>query len=197
MHFEFSAIFHQVGPLQDAFGPNASDQVAQVQSPRFPVPRSSSKTLFEATPRFLYHFSEDILCLFVSSLFENSAAPTAESYRASSSSSSKFSLARSVRPRPSFEFHLKFLRTNCLSSFQVCLRNLLQPHSRGLSDKFKFKFVFKFRRTFDLSSSQVCLRIPVVWSHRSRPTKLLFPRPTPFLHRRPSYCQVFHLRELA
>jgi len=76
LHFEFSAIFHQVGPLQDAFGPNAPDQVAQVQSPRFPVPRSSSKPLFEATPRFLHHFSEDTLSLFVSSLFENSAAPT-------------------------------------------------------------------------------------------------------------------------
>ena len=60
-------------------------------------------------------------------------------------------VARPVRARPSCEFHLKFLRTICLSSFQVCLRTLLQPHSRGLSDKFKFKFLFKFRRTFYLS----------------------------------------------
>ena len=92
LHFEFSAIFHQVGPLQDAFGPNAPDQVAQVQSPRFPVPRSSSKTLFEATPRFLHHFSEDILSLFVSSLSERILLHPHRRELSSSSSSSKFSL---------------------------------------------------------------------------------------------------------
>ena len=67
-------------------------------------------------------------------------------------------VARSVRPRPSSEIHLKFLRTPCLTLFRVYSRTLLHPSSREPSSK--FKFLFKFRRTFYLSSSQVCSSIP-------------------------------------
>ena len=156
LHFEFSAIFHQVGMHLAQMHPI---KLHRFNLHVFLSPDQVPKR-FSKLPRDFYITFQRTFCLSSCRLYSRILL---HPHRRELSSKFQFEfqvqfVARSVRPRPSSEIHLKFLRTPCLSLFRVYSRTLLHPSSREPSSK--FKFLFKFRRTLFLTSLQVCFSIP-------------------------------------
>ena len=102
----------------------------------FLLPRSSSKTLFEANPRLLHHFLEDFVIL---SSFQVYSRILLHPY------------SRELANK--FKFIFKFRRTFYLSSFQDCLRILI---AREALDDAKFS-----RLTLVLPVAEVIVCLPV------------------------------------